>query len=162
MDGGRHDQACAADGKPYAGGVEHTAAPPRADGGVPFPRKGAGAERRQVQDYEIRAFGRTDHRRKAGRGRHALHGGGDPQRGTDLPSLRPSVVRLLVGHQLFGQGRSTGSRRRPDVPRGDLRRSGAEGGAGARALDDDRRGQGCPESRGETAGDRALLVALQG
>ena len=39
MDGGRHDQACAADGKPYAGGVEHTAAPPRADGGVPFPRK---------------------------------------------------------------------------------------------------------------------------
>ena len=67
-----------------------------------------------------------------------------------------------VGHQLFGQGRSTGSRRRPDVPRGDLRRSGAEGGAGARALDDDRRGQGCPESRGETAGDRALLVALQG
>ena len=110
----------------------------------------------------IRAFGRTDHRRKAGRGRHALHGGGDPQRGTDLPSLRPSVVRLLVGHQLFGQGRSTGSRRRPDVPRGDLRRSGAEGGAGARALDDDRRGQGRPESRGETAGDRALLVALQG
>ena len=32
----------------------------------------------------------------------------------------------------------------------------------ARELDDDRRGQGCPESRGETAGDRALLVALQG
>ena len=88
------------------------------------------------------------------------------KRGEDVTlstgSLRPSVVRLLVGHQLFGQGRSTGSRRRPDVPRGDLRRSGAEGGAGARALDDDRRGQGCPESRGETAGDRALLVALQG
>ena len=33
-----------------------TAAPPRADGGLPFPRKGAGAERRQVQDYEIRAL----------------------------------------------------------------------------------------------------------
>ncbi len=76
VEGGPYDQACAPDGKPYAGGVEHSAAPPRADGGVPLPREGTSAECRQGEDYGIRAFGRTDHRRKAGRGRHALDGGG--------------------------------------------------------------------------------------
>ena len=82
----------------------------------------------KFKNHQIRSLDRADHRRQAGRGRHAGIRGNNPQCRTDLPSLCAALVCLSLGHELLGQGRRALQGGRPDVPRGDLRRRGAAGG----------------------------------
>ena len=58
------------------------AAPPRPHVRLPLPRKRAAAERRQIQNHEIRPLDRADHRRQTGRSRAARFGRDAAQRGS--------------------------------------------------------------------------------
>ena len=84
------------------------------------------------------------------------------KRGEAVRPLQGAVVRLPVGHGLLGQGGGAGRRRRPALPRGDLRCRRAEDRPRAGTLHDGRSRTGSPPRRGRTARDRPLLVALQG
>ena len=101
---GRYDLSSAAPRKPFARSMEHPAAPPRPHVRLPLPRKGAAAERRQIQNHEIRPLDRADHRRQTGRSRAARFGRDAAQRGAD-----PTAPQA--------RGRTPTCRTRPSRPR---------------------------------------------
>ena len=117
--------------------------------GVPLPRKGAAAERRQIQDHEIRAFDRADHRRQSGARTSRLATGEVIPNG-EL-TYRPYAPRsyAYLSDTNFS-AKAAGLAAGVDLMYHEATYAAAEQKSGprARALDDDRRGQGCPESRG--------------
>ena len=88
--------------------------------------------------------------------------------GTELENgmltYRPYAPRsyAYLSDELLGQSRGAVPGRRSDVPRGDLCRCRTALGPRPGALDDDRCRKGGAEGRSPEAGDRTLLVALQG
>lgn len=148
---GAHHGACAALREPHARGVEHPAAAPRADGRLPLPREAPAAQHREAPDCALRPLHRPDCRRQAGRGCPPRLGRADSQCGAHLPPLRAALVRLPLGYQLLGQGRRALSGGGFDVPRGDLRRRGAEAGPRTGPLDHARRRTGGPQGRSPEA-----------